>query len=131
MRSLWDFSNLEGRESQTGKFIVIYADDADQAYFLTKEIDQLFLDAKASGFLQDSDFYPLIGDAMVGRSKGVFIRYGCYADNPFIKVNPNYSDPLDDIMQDINQTEEESRFYPWPDFMNKNTEKWQREPSPF
>ena len=79
MRSMYYITgHLEGdgRETQTGKFITIYPQNKKHAMALVKLIDNAFLWAKKGKVLNNNDFYALSGEAQIGESGWVYIRYG-------------------------------------------------------
>jgi hypothetical protein len=136
LRTLLDLENITGQETQAGKFLVIYPDDNEHAKRLVNEIDNALMAAKKEGIIDDNDFYPLVGDAKVGYSGGVYVRYGSVEKDIVKKVDPfdrtlpvleNYSftQPRDSLFEDDN------RFVPWPDFINKGNTHWRDALNPF
>lgn len=111
LKTTWYLApHIQGKETQAGKFIVIYPKNNEHAYELTKRFNELLLNAIYKGELDpQKDFLPLIGDAKVGNSGGVYVRYGHFTES---RANDN-------------------RFYPWPDDMNKNNPDWAQASSPF
>lgn len=116
------------QDTQAGKFIVIYPKNTEHARQLVQKFDKILNDAIQEGAINpDIDFMPLIGDAKVGTSGGVYVRYGGFTKNNTYRVNAN---------GDVGQgTFQDDRKYPWPDYMNKNMDikdsSWAAAPSPF
>jgi hypothetical protein len=143
----------DGRETQVGKFITIYPANKKHALALAKSIDEQLLWALRGKILCKDDFYPLMGDALVGESGGVFVRYGNmslmrdvvrkgnYCESKVINRVPpkrNKGAPQRDInsleQSHIELVEElvpDDRYHPWPDFMNKNNNSWVEARDPF
>ncbi|HXF90321.1 MAG TPA: hypothetical protein VNJ29_00160, partial [Candidatus Nitrosotenuis sp.] len=132
MRTMWYvYGKVKGQESQVGKFLVIYPDNGAHAYELVKKIDNILVSAKKRGLLKDSDFIPLLGDAQVGYSGWVYVRYGGLTVHQVKKL-----DPMEATMQlgeesSIELFQDDDRFHPWPDFMNKGNMFWKSQPNPF
>lgn len=130
MRTFWALRNVTGQETQPGKFLVLYPDSWVHSYHLVKKIDEILNNSLRKGLLKKSDFLPLIGDAQVGTSGGVYVRYGRYTQGKVKRLTP-----LDETMPSevagLPMFDEDDRFYPWPDFMNKKNEYWSSHESPF
>lgn len=140
MRTLYSLQYVVGKETQPGKFLVIYPENTQHAYELAKTIDQLIFAAEKSGQLKEQDFQPMIGDATVGYSHQVYVRYGRHFVIP--QFSPNEIKEVDemnitmkpgdlDFWQRPYTMVEDDRFTPWPDFMNKNNETWSKVNNPF
>lgn len=134
MRTLWSLAYINGEETQPGKFIVLYACTTNLAYDLIKNIDDALLEAKQKNILHDSDFQRLIGDANVGHSGGVFVRYGGFTQNKLSILSPSQID----IPHKTNAIAYDNPSLPWPDFMNKEgsyfkskDESWLNQANPF
>lgn len=130
MRTLYSLKYASGKETQPGKFLVIYPENTEHAYELAKVIDQVILDAKQSGQLSDNDFLPLLGDAEVGESHQVYVRYGRHTGG-LVKMVDNMNISMTQESGQFSNTVEDDRFTPWPDFMNKKNSQWKDIPNPF
>lgn len=130
MRTLWANAYIKGSETQPGKFLVLYPDNGDHAYELVKKIDTILTNAIEEGILTKSDFLPLIGDAKVGNSGGVYVRYGAYLSDHIEKRTPQ-GEPMGDNSGTNAEYVKDDRFHPWPDFMNKSNQAWSTSESPF
>jgi len=119
----------KNKSTQAGKFIVIYPEDVKMTRDILKKLD----DALKSAGLTPSDFEKVIGDAMVGDTGGIFVRYASNANGPLQIVDPFGEPFIFDPFHEYNipPTEvKDDRRYPWPDFMNdKNA--WKESDSPF
>lgn len=148
----------DGRETQIGKFITIYPANKKHARAIAARIDDLFYFAKLGDILKDQDFYPLSGEAELGQTGWVYIRYGNMTST-FDQINykkymparakeievikkknksknNNNSKEADVSEISILETDrsvfvQDDRFHPWPDFMNKNEESWRDARDPF
>lgn len=133
MRALWTFQYVRDKETQPGKFIVLYPESPDHAYELAKKIDGILNKALNEGILQKSDFLPMIGDVQVGTSGGVYTRFGKFQEgNQLTKITPDgqvMPAPSDNSF--FRDNEYDDRFHPWPDFMNKSNKHWSHQKSPF
>ena len=74
-------------EMQSGKFIAMYPDTPELSAKLAKSLDDAFIEALRTESLHSYDFYELMGDAMLGESGAVYIRYGAYTDRSQIREN--------------------------------------------
>ena len=132
MRTIWYIlKHVSEKESQAGKFIVIYPANTEHAYKLVKMIDEILMNAKKQGILKDQDFQPLTGDAKVGLSGGVYVRYGPFTESHKLAYEV---DPKEQKLQDkhgYTDSERDDRSRPWPDFMNKGNKVWSHAPNPF
>ena len=143
----------DGLETQVGKFIAIYPANKKHCAVLAESIDRQLMWAIRGKSINRDDFYPLMGDALVGESGGVFVRYGNigllrdelfigdYCEAKFVKpVPPKKKKAISKIETGliensfIELTEEkvpDDRYHPWPDFMNKSSESWNKARDPF
>ena len=74
-------------EMQSGKFIAMYPDTPELSAKLAKSLDDAFIEALRTESLHSYDFYELMGDALLGESGAVYIRYGAYTDRSQIREN--------------------------------------------
>ncbi len=109
---------IKGDETQPGKFITIYTKSAYVAEFLIDKLDKKLIQEG----LKPNDFMPIKGDAAVGSSGGLYIRYGSYTGNYLVQIKPDGT-----ILSEENVLDD--RTVPWPDFMNTAAE-WRNEPNP-
>lgn len=136
MRQLYYLTHYEddtfivgsNKSSQAGKFIAIYPSSPSQAISITMKLDQALRDHN----LQPHDFVRLAGDAQIGKTGGIFARYGkigpvSHKGRPEENITP--VDPGDEsisfermhrIINDYNPNLglADERYYPWPDYMN-------------
>lgn len=134
-------SFLIGRNNQStqaGKFIVIYPKDPAQ----TRQILQILDNAFKEHNLDPSYFEKVPGDAQVGKSGGLFVRYGQLSSKKY-KGRKGIT-PVDEFEASIrpdllkekgieynpNVGLADERIYPWPDFMNIR-QFWNNLQSPF
>lgn len=146
----------DGRETQVGKLFTIYPANNKHARALTELIDTVLSYAKDTGILNDSDFYPLLGEALVGKSGGVYVRYGNMSSPRDIIRQTDYKPAQHRAQLEIvgpkkkkntvpvmftQSTEsavelteilvDDCRYFPWPDFMNRGNENWKEANNPF
>lgn len=79
------YDQLCQSETQGGKFITIYSPTDDKAVQLAKDIDALLL----KGGFTAKDFVKSKHEAALGKSGGVFTRYGAYTGYDVYKVDKN------------------------------------------
>lgn len=76
--------------TQAGKFITVYPANEKAANEIAKDLDKAFVGAMARGEIHPYDFCELSGDAMLGRSGAVYVRYGGFTK----KIRENRNIPL-------------------------------------
>lgn len=119
----------KNRGTQTGKFITIYAKDPQNAHDVMQKLDEAFKREE----LSPSDFEKIIGDAQVGESGGIFVRYGLFVGGiPLRPLTPDNQPFNKDLMKKykIPTKLNDERVYPWPNYMNIK-EVWKESDSPF
>lgn len=148
----------DGRETQLGKFLTIYPANLKHARALVELFDGVLSSAKKIGIIDDSDFCPLYGEALVGESGGVYVRYGNMSSAMDVIREAIYrparhrSDPLnlelptkkkgqtphqaftssaESFVELTNIILSDNRYRPWPDFMNKANVSWKDAKAPF
>lgn len=72
-------------ETQMGKFIAIYPKTNDDANRIATALDEAFTQAIDSGRLHPYDFCELLGDAQLGHSGALYVRYGAFQPTKVIK----------------------------------------------
>ncbi len=75
------------KNTQTGKFITIYCKNYDQALYLAKKLDKTLIPLKEQGISLKQNEIPW-GDAQLGQSGLLFIRYGGFEDHHVTMVWP-------------------------------------------
>ena len=122
---------LSNSRTQKGKFITIYPESLEQARRVAKKIDASLMAALQTGTLSSRDFDKIPNDAQLGRSGGLFIRYGIISAKVKhlfkIKQNNNPFVTLESHELKMAQTPKTSvdtffisddRTLPWGNFIN-------------
>jgi hypothetical protein len=150
--------NLVGdaRETQVGKFITIYPASKMHAIALIEAIDNALYNMLLVEYIKPDDFYPLKYDALVGKSGGVYVRYGninhpndnmratiyippqdqslSILGKRHLRRRSKGSDSITSRPSRIAMTLEyvlDNRYFPWPDNMNKADASWKNSRDPF
>ncbi|CDZ78268.1 hypothetical protein BN59_02578 [Legionella massiliensis] len=145
--TFYKYGNLKGerKETQAGKSITIYPSNRKHAAALAQTLDNILLWAIKGGILTKNDFYPCVGDALVGESGGIYVRYGYltrredrvqptkYSKTFSVLPNSMLRHSLDSCISFAANVKaiKDDRRYPWPDFMNKNDLSWKDAKNPF
>lgn len=104
---------FEKDETQRGKFITIYPTGYPQAKMLIQGLEKLFEEAVKSVDFKDLTHppRPLLGDAKVGKSGYVFLRYGAHESSQQVTVlNPGGKRMRAEFVGD-------ARTFPFPEFV--------------
>lgn len=127
----YDNKNLmigDGRSTQAGKFIALYPSTQEEAREIIQKLDEAF----KTHHLSSEDFVKVPGDAQVGDTGGIFVRYGKFTDIEYKGRPGNNITPVDEFDETIRPQMMQQymkkynpkfglideRIYPWPDYMN-------------
>ncbi len=120
---LWSmgFQTLDGEFVQKGKFITIYPKSLTDANNIAVSIDIALSDAINIDLIDPvQDFETIVNDAQLGDTGGLSTRYGVFQGSKlFENVAPHAFISTLDVPDLKMKTTDDTRTYPWPEFVNR------------